>query len=356
MSSQKGKPFASLLDAISDQIKTRVIFQSEHDANAITLWIAGTYLMDSWSLYPKLMLNSPERECGKTTALQVIEAFVCNGKIASSTTPSAVYRLIQSQALTLLIDEADRSLPHNEELNAVINAGHTRRTATKILSQKTSDGNWEPKELSLWCPQVIAGIGEFEDTLTSRSIVIGLRRKTNQETVKHLSIGFFEEHGTDRDSLSSWSKGITRDDLQLEPDMPVEAHNRERDNWLPLFQIAQIASSQWSDSAAAAFRAIELERSANVPVASGTELLMDIRQSLIDFIDVEIRASDLLIRLINMQDSDWQQFNYGKPITHKKLNKMLRPYGIQPKKRREANVFLLDNLQDAFNRYLPPLS
>ncbi len=128
------------------------------------------------------------------------------------------------------------------------------------------------------------------------------------------------------------------------------------DNWLPLFQIAQIASSQWSDSAAAAFRAIELERSANVPVASGTELLMDIRQSLIDFIDAEIRASDLLIRLINMQDSDWQQFNYGKPITHKKLNKMLRPYGIQPKKRREANVFLLDNLQDAFNRYLPPLS
>ncbi len=231
MSSQKGKPFASLLDAISKQINEHVIFQSEHDANAITLWIAGTYLMDSWPLYPKLMLNSPERECGKTTALQVIEAFVCNGKIASSITPSAVYRLIQSQALTLLIDEADRSLPHNEELNAVINAGHTRRTATKILSQKTADGNWKPKELSLWCPQVIAGIGEFEDTLTSRSIVIGLRRKTNQEIVKHLSIGFFEEHGADRDSLSSWSKGITRDDLQLEPDMPLEAHNRERDNW-----------------------------------------------------------------------------------------------------------------------------
>ena len=83
---------------------------------------------------------------------------------------------------------------------------------------------------------------------------------------------------------------------------------------------------------------------------------MDIRQFLVGFIAPEIRASELLNGLIGLQDSDWNQFRYGKPITHKRLNAILNPYGIQPIKRRQANVFLLADLKDAFDRYLPPMS
>lgn len=200
------KSLCDALDYIADEARGHVIFQNSSDADAIALWVASSYLLDHWVLFPKLLINSPERECGKSTALQIVEAFTRNSRIASSITPSAVYRFIASCAPTLLIDEADRSLRGNEELNAIINAGHTRRTAKKMLSGKGADGNWKPVEFSLWCPQVIAGIGEFEDTLMSRSIVIGLRRKLAAEKVRRMPISYFEHQEMVRGFLSEWAE------------------------------------------------------------------------------------------------------------------------------------------------------
>lgn len=37
-----------LFDEIADQLRQHVIFSDQEDADAITLWIGGTYLMDKW--------------------------------------------------------------------------------------------------------------------------------------------------------------------------------------------------------------------------------------------------------------------------------------------------------------------
>jgi hypothetical protein len=86
MTERYNEELASKLDYISQTICDRVIFQSKYEPDAITLWIAGTYLMDHWTRFPKLLIVSPERECGKKTALEAIEGFVFNGKMASSIT------------------------------------------------------------------------------------------------------------------------------------------------------------------------------------------------------------------------------------------------------------------------------
>ena len=51
--------------------------------------------MDHWTRFPKLLIVSPERECGKTTALEAIEGFVFKGKMASSITAAALTRCIE---------------------------------------------------------------------------------------------------------------------------------------------------------------------------------------------------------------------------------------------------------------------
>ena len=168
MSLPTEEDLSSTLNKIARTIAERVIFQSTHDPDAITLWIAGTYLMDHWTRFPKLLVVSPERECGKTTTLEAIEGLVFKGKMASSITAAALTRCIEQDAPTLLIDEADLTLQDNKQLQAIINAGHTRRSAVRILSDETAGKKWEPKEMSLWCAQAIAGIGEFRDTLISR--------------------------------------------------------------------------------------------------------------------------------------------------------------------------------------------
>ena len=58
---------------MSNTIWEHVIFQSDHDPDAIALWAVGTYLMDHWSRFPMLLIIFPERECGKTTSLEAIE-------------------------------------------------------------------------------------------------------------------------------------------------------------------------------------------------------------------------------------------------------------------------------------------
>ena len=87
-------------------------------------------------------------------------------------TIAAIYRLIERDQPTLLFDEADRFLRGNNDLNGILNAGHARFEASVIINEKQGDGNWEPKEFSVWCAKAVAGIGAQDDTLISRSIVV----------------------------------------------------------------------------------------------------------------------------------------------------------------------------------------
>ena len=355
MYSPNNEALASHLDHISNTIREHVIFQSHHDADAIAVWIIGSYLMDHWSRFPKLLIVSPERECGKTTALQAIELFAQNAKLASSITPSAVYRLIEQEAPTLLIDEADLTLKHSEELQAIVNAGHTRRGAMKLISRPIPSGNWVPVEMSLWCPQVIAGIGEFNDTLTSRSIVIGLRRKGANEPVSYLSDGLYEELLPFREKLMTCVEEIESEQLLQAPPMPIEAVNRVGDNWMPLFQIAALAGKVWIGKITDAFEELEVQRKQFGAIPTSSDLMADIREVLKGYIGPEVPSNELLQKLLALTEADWHRANSGREITSKWLVAKLRPYGIMPRRRASGNVYLLPDLTDAFTRYLPPL-
>jgi hypothetical protein len=50
---------------------------------------------------------------------------------------------------------------------------------------------------------VIAGIGDFEDTLISRSISIGLRRKGINEEIIYLDDRYFDEQAEMRSALEN---------------------------------------------------------------------------------------------------------------------------------------------------------
>jgi len=355
MTERYDEVLASNLDYISKTIRDRVIFQSEHDPNAIALWVVGTYLMDHWTRFPKLLVISPERECGKTTTLEAIEGFVLKGKMASSITAAALTRFIEKEAPTWLIDEADLTLQDNKQLQAIINAGHTRRSAVRILSDERAGKKWEPKEMSLWCPQVIAGIGGFDDTLVSRSISIGLRRKGINEEVTYLDDAYFDAQAEARTSIENWANAIDPSVLLKLPVVPDGVGNRMRDNWLPLLQIAQLASVSWIEKCNDAIQELEIKRKTEATALTFNDLLLDLREVLRTFIGPEIGSSALLELLQGLPEGDWHVANNGRTITSKWLAKQLRPYSITPYRRRTGNVYMLADFEDAFNRYLPPI-
>ena len=176
-----------------------------------------------------------------------------------------------------MIDEADLTLQDNKQLQAIINAGHTRRSAVRILADERAGNKWEPKEMSLWCPQVIAGIGEFDDTLVSRSISIGLRRKGINEEVTYLDDAYFDAQAEARTSIEHWANLIDPAVLLKLPVVPDGVGNRMRDNWLPLLQIAQLASVSWIEKCNDAIQELEIKRKTEATAISFNDLLIDLR-------------------------------------------------------------------------------
>jgi putative DNA primase/helicase len=225
---------AKILDLISIKFKEHVKFQDDSDADALALWVAMTYVMEHLEIAPMVYVTSPEPMCGKSTVMKLLKVFCHRAEMVSKITPAAIYRLIERDQPTLVFDEADRFLRGNNELNGIINAGHARFEATVIINKKLPDGNYEPIEFPVWCAKAIAGIGKQDDTLTSRSIVISLRRKLSDETVKPVRYNMYQQHEATRVALASWASSFNPIcDNEMEPFLKAKT-DRGTDNWLPL--------------------------------------------------------------------------------------------------------------------------
>lgn len=352
MSSYQDMPFSVVLTKMADDIRSHLILEHSSHADAAALWAVATYRMDLWSIFPKFLISSPEKECGKTTFLELIEALVLNPVMAANVTASSFFRLIEEMQPTFLIDEADLSIKNNNQLLSLLNASHRKRGAFKINSEVTAKGNWTPKQWSLWTPQVIAGIGQQEDTLMSRSICINLRRKMQNETVKTLVSDYFESLEELRTHLENWTSQINLTDHTWE--VPSQGSDRSKDNWKPLFVVAAKAGGGWIDKAHAAYEQLEVSSKASKSISIGTELLIDIRRILARKDVVHIKASELRQELNLLEDSEWYSFNGYKGITQKWLSNKLKGYGVETEKTRNANVYLTNELEELFKRYLPP--
>ena len=145
---------------------------SEAAADACTLWCVHTYLIDAAWISPRLALTSPEKGCGKTTLLDVLARLVWRPLPAANATSSALFRVVEMQRPTLLIDEADTFLGENEELRGILNSGHRR--GGSVL--RTVSDEHEPRQFSTYSACAIAMIGKLPATLADRSIPIDLKR------------------------------------------------------------------------------------------------------------------------------------------------------------------------------------
>lgn len=344
----------ALAEDLRAALMAHVVFPSQADADAATLWVLGTYLMGVWRLWPKLLIGSPEKRCGKSTLLEVVEAHVCRGLLCANITPAALFRTIEKWRPTLLIDEADRFLRANEEANGIINAGHTRRTA-RVLRVVEVNGEHEPQTFSVWGAQAIAGIGGQADTLEDRSVRISLKRALPSERIAALPALYFEQRGDIRRKLTRWAADAAR---RIEADTTVPpccGNARARDNWAPLFRIANALGGDWPDRVANAYAVKEAANQAQED-SVGVMLLRDIWEMFEQQGKDRLQSSDIVAALMDMEDRPWPEWKAGKPITANGVSRLLKPFGVKPKKHRFGAKALMgytrSDMGDASARYL----
>ncbi len=350
---------AELLATISATFKRFVVI-GKAEALAVTMWVALTYVFDSFDICPILTFSSPLPGCGKTTSLEVLTTLVPRPLPTSNLSSSVVYRGIEKYRPVLLLDEADSFMTEDaESLRGIIDSGHRRSTAVVLRNEKVGD-SIEPKAFSTWTPKAVAAIGDLPSTIRARSVIIEMRRRTKGEKVERLRFDrLIAEMEPLRRKLARWAQDSKAVLAQADPVLPDGIDSdRAADNWRVLCAIADNAGGPWpADARKAALELCRVKDTDNP--ADSVQLLSDIRNIFAKRPETEIASADLVTCLVAIEGGLWSEFGkHRKPITARQLAQLLRPFGVTPDSVRFGSSTLkgykLAQFSDVFSRYVPP--
>ncbi|MEE9250363.1 MAG: DUF3631 domain-containing protein [Alphaproteobacteria bacterium] len=341
----------ALLDSITQAVR-RYLVLPPNGAEVIALWVIAAHAFNGFQISPRLHVRSPEKRCGKTIALDVLECLTPRSIRTENVTTAVLFRLVDGYQPTLLIDEVDSFLKDNEELRGALNAGHRR--GGQMLRCEGDDH--EIRAFKTFAPVALAGIGRLPGTLEDRSITIEMRRKKPTERITR----FRRDRTGDLDELASMAaRWVADHEVSLsaaDPDIPETLHDRAADNWRPLLAIADLAGGNWPTLArqiAVRLSSEGAEQDASVRV----QLLMDIKAIFDGDERDQIPSAFICERLAEMEASPWPEWRHGKPITVRQLARQLGGFGIAPGTiRTEAGTakgYKKEAFKDAWSRYLP---
>lgn len=341
----------------------RYVMLSRESAIAIALWIVQAYCFNAFGISPRLFIKSPEKRCGKTTLLRLIQALVPKALSADNITAAAMFRTIEAHRPTLLIDEADAFMRDNEELRGIINSGHARDGSVIRL---VGDDH-EPRAFSTYCPTVIAAIGNLAGTIEDRSIIIAMRRRLTSESIERFRADHLGgELKTLRRKAARWTADHEDALREADPDMPEALHDRACDNWRGALAIADLVGEDWPRKACAAAVALSAQGEDQDDQSRGIMLLADIKRVFDAKAEMggkdadRLSSTDLADKLADLPDRPWATWTRGKPITTNAIARMLRDFHITPNTirladRKTPNGYRLAQFDDAFARYLPKI-
>lgn len=344
---------AALLTEIETTIQ-RFIICNRETATAAALWVAMTWFVSVLTICPLAVISAPEKRCGKSTLLALLAWLVRRALPASNITPAALFRTVEAWRPTLLLDEVDAFLRENEDLRGLLNAGHTRYTAFVI---RLVGDQHEPKRFDVFGPKLLAGIGKLHGTLIDRAVVLPLRRKLPHENVERLRYAPPELFERLSRQLARFADDHAEAVRAARPEIPEILHDRAADNASPLLAIADIAGGKWP---AMARHALVVLSAADDTESTGGELLADIREIFSAKGVEKIFSAELVKALVDDPEAGWNCYNRGRPITPRQVAKKLSEYSITPHLMKvcgdAARGYRLDQFQEAFKRYLPPVA
>lgn len=315
-----------------ERFLTQHVVLPKGGATAMALWIVHTWTHDSAECSPLLVFMSPEKRCGKTSALRVLNAVCARPVPASNISAAALFRAVEKWRPTLLVDEADSFLDNVDEMRGLLNSGHTRDTAYVIRAVERN-GDFEPVRFSTWAPKAIALIGRLADTLIDRAIVIPMKRKRSDEKIARFRLSKNDPAtawaATLRRRLARWAQDNSETLRQAQFSVLEGLNDRAADNWSHMFAIADLVGGPWPEKARQAALALsggDTDETESVR----TLLLGDIRDMFAATDDDALASADITAQLGRREDRPWSEWKVGKPITPRQIATLLRPFGIKP--------------------------
>ena len=225
---------------------------------ATVLWTTMAWAQEGATHSPILAAISVEPDSGKSTLLGVLRFLVPKPFVSVEPTGPSVYRTVDREHPTLIIDEADDLFYRKSDLRAIVNAGWSR--GTRIPRQ----GRWYDP----FCPKILGILGKTKlpRTIASRSIILKMWPKKPDEKAEDFAYADDAEFSTIRRKLARWASDNVRIIKDLKPPQPPGFNNRLSANWKLPLQIAQHAGGGWPEQASRS--AIYLSRTPTAATSS----------------------------------------------------------------------------------------
>jgi hypothetical protein len=361
---KRAKRRNALVSDLTEFIRYYVVM-SDAQTLTVALWAIHTHCFDAFQQTPYLAVTSPEKQCGKSRLLEVVELLVHEPWPALVPSEAVLYRKIHLSRPTLLLDEVDTIFnPKNgdryEGHRAVLNAGH--RAGQRVPRCVGQTGKME--EFRVYSPKMLAGIGTLPDTIADRSVPIRLARKKPEDEVHRFFVREARPVAEAMvEKMVAWTEK-NRDKLaDARPAMPGELSDRMQEGCEPLIAIAD-ALGYGPPARAALVELLTAERLDSQETMK-IRLLRDIR-AIFEAADKKagkrvrgIPSVRLLERLHGIEDAPWGNY-YGRVLEARDLSKLLGHYGIKPRllhlgkkgnKEIKAKGYKRDDLADAWDRY-----
>lgn len=355
---------AELLDDVEHFTGRFLTLPTTHHLVTIVLWVMHTWAIEAFYTTPRLVLDSPEPESGKTRVLEVIRLLCRAARLIVSTSPAALYRRIDSggaRPVAVLQDEADAIWSRNagaqaEDLRALYDNGY-RRGAT--VDRCVGEGkNIVAREFNVFAPVALAGLaGRIPRTVITRAVVMHMRRRAPDEHVDD-----FRERDADteaaplRERIEAWTDIHTEALGAARPAMPEGVRDRRAEVWEALLAVADRAGGDWPQRAREACRHFEFDTDPD-ELSFGARLLRDMRTVFGDH--DRMFSVDIVSELTSDPEAEWADL-WGKPLNQARLAKELKRYGVRSNTIRigegRAKGYQVDGddgLGQAWHAYLP---
>jgi hypothetical protein len=322
----------------------------------LALWVAATFCFEAFDAMAYLCVTSPTPRCGKTRLLEVLALLVSNSERTANISEAALFRIIEENSPTLLLDEAETLKGKGERaeyLRGLLNAGNRRdATVTRCVGQ-----NHTVQRFSVYCPKIIAGIGSIPHTIRDRSILIEMQRRKNSERVARFLFRKARPEGDGlRNRISAFvvenRKAIETAYHGVELDF---IEDRDAEAWEPLFAVLSIADgSRREELKACALVLTGQKAEGDAEESLSLRLLFDLREAWPEGESAAFSVH-LLETLKAIEDSPWAS---EVELNPRKLARFLRPFRIESRQVRvdckTAKGYSLSELEAAFARYLTP--
>lgn len=353
-----------VLDSVRAHLERFVAYPNTWAADAHTLWIAHTHLMNAWESTPRIAFLSPEPGSGKSRALEVTEPLVPRPVYAVNTSPAYLFRKVSDEAgpPTILYDEIDTvfgpKAKDNEDIRGMLNAGHRRGATAGRCVVRGKEIFTE--ELPAYCAVALAGLNDLPDTIMTRSVVIRMRRRAKHERVEPWrlringpeSLVLFEH-------LARWAASVESKAMAQWPNMPEGVEDRNADVWEALIAVADLAGGDWPQRARVTAVTAVTDLSRQRGESLGIRLLSDLRS--VFAARSRMSTVEILDALNGMTESPWGNLR-GKELDARALARFLGRYDVRPRLQRiegqsgPLHGYDAADLNDPWSRYVAPVS